>query len=327
MNVNVHLLHPPDAEALAYLQDRLHSDIDLTTGTELPETAVFHILVAGRPTAEQLQASPHLHTLVIPWSGLPDVTYEVLQSFPHLAVHNLHHNAPIVAETVFTLLLAAAKFVIPFDRALRRHDWTPRYQRPSPSVLLRGKTALVLGYGAIGQRVAELCQAFAMEVLATRREVTAVTNDHTAEIHPAHALHTLLPRANALIICLPHTPQTDGLIGQRELALLPSKTVLVNIGRGPIIDEAALYHALRDGTLHAAGLDVWYNYPRDTGVRSHTPPANYPFHELDNVVMSPHRGGHTVETEQLRMAHLADLLNAAARGEPLPNRVDLQAGY
>ncbi|MFN2168962.1 MAG: hydroxyacid dehydrogenase, partial [Anaerolineae bacterium] len=77
----------------------------------------------------------------------------------------------------------------------------------------------------------------------------------------------------------------------------------------------------------AAGLDVWYRYPEDKAARSNTPPAAYPFHELDNVVMSPHRAGHTAEAETLHLEHLARLLNAAARGEPLPNPVDLEAGY
>jgi phosphoglycerate dehydrogenase-like enzyme len=102
---------------------------------------------------------------------------------------------------------------------------------------------------------------------------------------------------------------------------------LVNVGRGPIVDEAALYQALREGTLHSAGLDVWYNYPTDKAARSHTPPSAYPFHELDNVVMSPHRAGGADETDMLRMMHLAALFNAAARGDEMPNRVDLQAGY
>jgi phosphoglycerate dehydrogenase-like enzyme len=93
------------------------------------------------------------------------------------------------------------------------------------------------------------------------------------------------------------------------------------------VAEGALYHALSDGTLYAAGLDVWYNYPPDQAARAHTQPSAYPFHELDNVVMSPHRAGGSTETERLRMQHLAELLNAAARGESMPNRVDLEAGY
>jgi phosphoglycerate dehydrogenase-like enzyme len=129
------------------------------------------------------------------------------------------------------------------------------------------------------------------------------------------------------MICLPHTPETDGLLGSVELALLPPKAVLVNIGRGLIVDEAALYEALRDGRLHAAGLDVWYSYPPDKASRADWPPSTYPFHELDNVIMSPHRGGAADETDRLRMAALAELLNAAAKDQMMNNRVDLDAGY
>jgi phosphoglycerate dehydrogenase-like enzyme len=190
--------------------------------------------------------------------------------------------------------------------------------------LLEGKTALILGYGAIGQRVAHLCRALGMKVIAIRRHITAPSS---YEIYPPDAMHSLLPQVNVLIICVPQTTETTGLIGERELALLPPGAILVNVGRGPIVDEAALYHALREGTLHSAGLDVWYNYPADEAARSHTPPSAYPFHELDNVVMSPHRAGGADETDMLRMMHLAALFNAAARGDEMPNRVDLQAGY
>ena len=113
------------------------------------------------------------------------------------------------------------------------------------------------------------------------------------------------------------------------MALMPERAILVNVGRGPVVNEPALYHALRDGTLHAAGLDVWYNYPNDEPGRTSTNPSEYPFCELDNVVMSPHRAGapNTSETESLRVRALAELLNAAARREPIPNRVDLDLGY
>jgi phosphoglycerate dehydrogenase-like enzyme len=166
-----------------------------------------------------------------------------------------------------------------------------------------------------------------MKVMAIRRSLAAPSLNTPDDIYPPEALHKLLPRADVLLICLPHTPETTGLVGESELALLPPGALLVNVGRGPIVDEAALYHALHNGTLRAAGLDVWYNYPADKAARSHTPPSAYPFHELDNVVMSPHRAGHFDEREMLRMRHLAALLNAAAKGKAMPNRVDLQAGY
>ena len=151
--------------------------------------------------------------------------------------------------------------------------------------------------------------------------------DNTAEIFGLEALPQLLPQADVLLIALPGTPETEGLIGEAELALLPRGTVLVNIGRGPIVDAGALYRSLKEGHLLGAGLDVWYNYPPDPESRSHTPPSDYAFHELENVVMSPHRGGGSDGSDRLRVIHLTVLLNAAARGEPIPNRVDLEMGY
>jgi phosphoglycerate dehydrogenase-like enzyme len=248
--------------------------------------------------------------------------------FQHVTVHNLHHNALPVAEQAIALLLAAAKFVVPMDRSLRSGDWRPRYD-PNPSLLLADRTALVLGYGAIGQRVARLCQGLGMTVKAVRRQAPTApgTAPDGIQIADADELHDLLPLAHVLIVCLPHTPETTGIIGALELSLLPPDAVLVNVGRGPTVDEAALYQALRDGTLYAAGLDVWYSYPADEAARSCTAPSSYPFHELDNVVMSPHRAGGSTGTERLRVIHLARLLNAAVRGEPIPNKVDLLAGY
>ena len=119
------------------------------------------------------------------------------------------------------------------------------------------------------------------------------------------------------------------MIGKNELALLPSHAVVVNIGRGDIIDQAALYSALKDQTIMAAGIDVWYNYPKNDLGQLNTPPADFPFNELDNIVMSPHRAGSLNQTdiEVMRMAHLADLLNQAARGIPMANLVDPEKGY
>ena len=103
--------------------------------------------------------------------------------------------------------------------------------------------------------------------------------------------------------------------------------MLVNVGRGAIVDEGALYHALKSGQLAAAGIDVWYNYPADEASQTNTPPSQYPFGELDNVVLSPHRGGDDLGIDVARMRDLAELLNAAARGEAMANRVDVNVGY
>ncbi|MCL7452125.1 MAG: 2-hydroxyacid dehydrogenase [Anaerolineae bacterium] len=329
MSLHVFLLHRPRGEsALEELTARLDPEVTLSLGPELPDPPDYKVMVAGRPERAHVEASPKLRAVVVPWAGIPDTTRQLMHDFPHIALHNLHHNALPVAEHALALLLAAAKFIVPMDRALRSNDWRPRYQ-PNPSILLEGRTALILGYGAIGQKLGQLCRGLGMEVLGVRRKAPPADagGSDRVRLFGIEALHRLLPRADALLVCLPHTPETTGLVGARELALLPRQAVLVNVGRGPVVDEEALFSALREGRLHAAGLDVWYQYPEDEAARANTPPASHPFHELPNVVMSPHRAGGSTWTEHLRMVHLARLLNAAARGEPMPNRVDLDAGY
>ncbi len=325
--LNVHLLYEYTPQVIDYLQAQLDPQISLSVGEIADDTSNYHILIAGRPKRKFLSASRILQTLIIPWTGLPPETRDLLAEFPHVAVHNLHHNAAPVAEMAVTLLLSAAKYVIPFDRALRQGDWTLRYARPYAVPLLSKKTALILGYGEIGRRVARICRSMDLTVVAIKRKVSCPNDQFAHEIHPLDKLNDLLPRAEVLIIALPLTPSTENLIGKHELAQMPPNSVLVNIGRGPIVNEEALYKALKGGSLGAAGLDVWYNYPNDEENRKKTTPSNYPFWELENVVLSPHRGGSTMDTDLLRMDHLAILLNAAANHEQIPNRVDLHTGY
>jgi len=324
--LRVHIVQPPPDDALSALENLLDPAVDLAVGPEPAPTT--EILVTGRPTREHLGVCPDLQTLIVPYAGIPEETRKLLlDERPDIAVHNLHHNAAAAAELAVALLLAAAKSIIPADRALRRGDWRTRYDG-APTLILAGKTALLLGLGAIGSRVATACSALGMEVHAVRRRTDRPHASYVV-VHPPDALGQLIPCADVLLVCLPLTPETRGLIGVQELDLLRPSAILVNVARGAIVDEAALYHALADGRLAAAGIDVWYRYPRTSEERANTPPSDYPFHELDNVVMSPHRGGafRTEELEEQRMCDLATSLNAAVRGESIPHLVDLAAGY
>lgn len=324
--LSVFLATPPEPDDLQLLEERLDPSIRLRVGPELPDPADYRILVAGRPTRQHLTASPELEALIIPWAGVPESTRALLLQFPAIAVHNLHYNTAATAEMAMALLLAASKFLVPIDRSLREGDWRPRYE-PNPSVLLDRKTALILGYGEVGRRVAQACLGLGMKVLAISRRGERRQEEAGVEVFQAGDLHELLPRADTLIVCLPLTPETEGLIGERELALLPDRAVLVNVSRGRVVEEQALFQSLREGTLYAAGLDVWYEYPADEPSRSQTKPSKYPFHALDNVVLSPHRAGGSQESERDRMLGLARMLNAAARQNSMPNRVDVNLGY
>jgi phosphoglycerate dehydrogenase-like enzyme len=326
MALQVHFHNPPPEKDLAFLKSLLDESVSLTLGPEIPESAQFQILITGRPTKESLDASSVLERLIIPFAGVPEATREMLIEYPQIQVHNLHYNAASTAEMAVALLLAAAKHILPFDRTFRDHDWSPRYE-PNPSLLLEGKMLLILGYGEIGQRVGSICSGLGMKILALKHSVSGVGRDGEVEIHPPGDLKTLLGRADVLVICLPATPETRGLIGEEELELLPPNALLVNVARGAIVDEKALYQALVTKRLAGAGIDVWYQYPESEAERDHTPPSKYPFHKLDNVVMSPHRAGGWVESEEHRMRHLAQLLNRAARDESMGNLVEISSGY
>jgi len=321
--VRVHIQHEPEPDALRVLRQELVPGIALCFGAEPPDPADYAVLVAGRPSPPLLAASDRLQALVIPFAGLPAATAEVMRANPHISVHNLHHNAAATAELAMALLLAASKMIVPIDVRMRRGDWSNR-GRMEQALQLDGRTALVLGHGAIGSRVARACLGLGMQVVAiARRERPGLEYP----VHGVEALADLLPRADAVLVCLPATPLTEGLLGRAQIASLPTGCVLVNVARGPIVDETALFEALQQRRIFAAGLDVWWKYPDSKESTGATFPSSLPFHELPNVVMSPHRGGHVQDTELLRMQALGRLLNEAALGREIPNRVDLQAGY
>jgi len=303
----------------------LDARIVASFGDAPPDPPDFEILVDGRPDPEILDSNPRLRTLIIPYAGLPAGTRTLLRERPHLSAHNLHHNAGPAAELAMALLLAAAKRIVPLDRRLRAGDWRPRYEG-HPALLLEGKRALVLGYGAIGRRVARMLGAFGMEVHALRRRGDG--RDGGISLHGQDALRDLLPHSQVIALALPLTERTSGMIGEAELGLPPAGSVLVHLAPAQIVDERALSDALESGRLGAAGLDVWYRYPGEEE-RADTTPSELPFQDLENVVMSPHRGGayRHPESERLRMEALARSLNAAARGEMIPHQVDPVEGY
>jgi phosphoglycerate dehydrogenase-like enzyme len=319
--LKVHLLNDYGELFKSNLEKKVNFDLQLTVGKKLPKPAEYKILIAGVPEEEHITASKKLTTLIIPWAGLPKPTAELMKDYNNIAIHNTHYNASTTAEMAVSLMTTAMKRLIPIDNDFRKNDWSRRYSDES-ILILEGKNVLVLGYGAIGKRVAEICKSFEMNVNIVKRK----KNIKEANIFCVDELESLLPHSNVLMMCLPLTKETKGVIGQKELKLLPDNSTIVNVSRGDIIDEKALFDELKSGRLRA-GIDVWYSYPKKEEQRSNCPPSQYPFHELDNVVMTPHLAGHS-EVDELTLADaLAELLNLANEGKTLPNRIDLELGY
>ncbi len=185
---------------------------------------------------------------------------------------------------------------------------------------LVGRTVVIFGHGAIGHEVARLARAFGMRALGVKRSVTRESPQahHVDELHPASALRRILHRADFLVLAAPHTSETEGVLGAEEFKLLPAGAVLINIGRGALVDEAAMIEALRSGHLGGAALDVFAAEPL---------PPDSPLWAMPNVLVSPHSAS-TSDRENGRLTELfCDNLRRFLAGEPLRNVLDLERLY
>ncbi len=139
-------------------------------------------------------------------------------------------------------------------------------------------------------------------------------------------LHNLLPEADFIVVTLPLTKKTRGYLGEGEFNMMKPGVHIVNVGRGPVIEEDALYEALKTGQIGGAGIDTWWNYPSDQEARSNTAPSDHPLREFDNVVFSPHRAALVQEFEKERIKDLARVLSRLTEGKDV-DLVKIEEGY
>jgi phosphoglycerate dehydrogenase-like enzyme len=264
-------------------------------------------------------AAHRLRLVQVPGAGLDRIDREAIPSAAVVA--NAYGHETGIAEYVLGAMLTLARGFAGLDGALRRGIWRSQWAADAPAPPawgeLAGKTLGILGYGRIGQALAVRARAFGMHVLAIRREAGHEGTDGAVRVHGPEALLDVLGRADHVALTLPLTAATRGLIGARELAAMKPTAILVNVSRGDIVDEDALYAALSQRRIAAAALDVWYRYPIAAGP---TPPARRPFHELPNVLMTPHVSGWTDGTLEARAAVIADNIGRIARGEAPVNQ-------
>jgi phosphoglycerate dehydrogenase-like enzyme len=286
------------------------------------------ILVDGHPPVELLNGKRLKH-VIVPFVGIEPSLREALLERPHIKLHNSHYNAGFVAQHAFALLLACANRLLEADVTFRKGDWRHSHAGARPerldSLYLHGKTCLLLGYGAIGQKLVGMLQSLGMNISVLKR--TKAENE-TADIlvYTTAQLHEALATAHVVICSLPGTPETLNLLDTAAFKAMKPNSILVNVGRGKVIDQYALYEALQSHHLLAAGIDVWWNYPKNKELREQTFPADTPLHELPNLIMSPHRANQTIGEEQVRLEDIAKTINAIAKGEAR-NLVDVERGY
>jgi phosphoglycerate dehydrogenase-like enzyme len=174
-----------------------------------------------------------------------------------------------------------------------------------------GKTVGLLGYGHIGRAIATRAKAFEMSVIVANRSAIA-SSGLVDRAYSLAELPSFFSAADAYVVSLPLTPETTGLVGRAALAAMRSDAVIINVGRGPTIDEQALFDALEQGRIGGAIIDTWYTYPR--GESHITPPGQLPFERLGNVVMTPHMSGWTNGTIRRRQRVIAENIRRRMAG-------------
>lgn len=224
------------------------------------------------------------------------------------------HAIPI-SEHIFAYLLARARGLCRAVRAQERHEWVHHSQHRVFE--LAGKTLLLVGVGAIGERTALLAEAFGMRVLGVRRDPSAGAPGVEAMFGPDQVLQ-LLPEADFVVLTIPMTHETRGLIGERELRAMKPTAFIINIGRGGTIQEQVLIRALQEGWIAGAGLDVFETEPL---------PADSPLWDMENVIITSHYSGLTPHYHERAMDIFLDNLRRYQASEPLRNVVDKELGY
>jgi len=245
------------------------------------------------------------------------LSLEGLAQEPRIVLTNFRGvHGPAIADHVFAMLLV-------LTRDLRFHlanqasgSWGREGSELRP-IALQGRTLLVVGLGGIGSEVAARAHGFGMRVIATRRSA-APKPEHLDYVGRAEELPALLPQADVVVVCVPLTAETEGLIGPEAFAAMKPGAFLVNIARGRVVDTPALLEALRSGRLGGACLDVTDPEPL---------PADHPLWRLPNVLITPHVSNDAELTDVRASALRLENMRRFGAGEPLLNVVDKRAGY
>jgi phosphoglycerate dehydrogenase-like enzyme len=267
-----------------------HGDVDVYTSR--PDTqdeliariqgahTVVNIRAYCKFTAEVLKACPDLKHLAVWGTGTDNVDVLSAKALGIVVTNTPNTATDSVAEQALTLMLAAARKVPCLDAQLRRGEWVR-----GMLTQLAGKTLGIVGTGVIGLRMAQLAKGIGMQVIAWTYHPDPAKAEAVG-LRYLPALSDVLQQADVISLHLRYSPDTERLIGAKELALMRPTALFINTARGQLVDQQALYEALRDGTIAGAGLDVFDQEPID---------PHDPLLTLPNIVLSPHTAGTTPE--------------------------------
>ena len=325
--MNVLILDGYDEERGALLSERLGPGWTVTAGrhSDPPEVLAGRLAVATAVVTQHWTAAvppaPELKLLQLPGAGFDAIDFEAVPA--GCAVCNVYEHEIGISEYIVAALLTREVPIVRMDAALRRGEWRHGFVLGAPlHGELHGKTVGFLGYGRIARETARRLVPFGVRVAARTRspDPAGPGAELVADLAGVDRLDDMLPAVDYLVIACPLNDATHGLVDRRRLALLSGDAIVVNVARGPIVDEEALYAACRDRSIGGAIIDTWYRYPDPSeGVGQRCLPSRLPFETLANVVMTPHASGWSAGLLDRRWSEIADNLSRLERGEPLRN--------
>lgn len=276
------------------------------------------VYVGSRFTSAMGAAAARLRLVHVAGAGFDDIDADALPAGA-VCANTFHHEASI-AEYVAAMTVVLRRRLLDQDRELRAGHWASSVYEPERQQMpaLHGATVGIVGFGHIGARVWQVLRGFGARGLTVSRSPVD-TGEHGLDwAGGIDQLEHLLAESDVVVLSVQLGPSTRAMIAARELAMMKHDAIVVNVSRGPLIDEAALYAALAANAIGGAVLDVWYRYP-STGAQGR--PANYPFGELSNVLMTPHISGVTRQTFEGRVADIVANIGHLAHNESIANVV------
>jgi phosphoglycerate dehydrogenase-like enzyme len=283
-----------------------------------PEAAADADILVTNHWRPEYPAAPNLQLVQSVATGIELID---LAALPRgVAICNAFGHETAIAEYVLMTMLVWSHRFREIEGEFRvRSSWRPSWvQSGAPHGEILGSTVGIVGFGRVGREVARRAAAFGCRVIAANRSARPPEGG-VERVYPLSELDDLLAACDFVVLSTALGPETEGLIDERRLALMKQSVFLINIARGSVIDEDAVYAALRDRRIGGAALDVWWQYPNVAEPERR--PSRHPFHELPNVVMTPHCSGWTAGMVARRWAEVAGNINRFVRGEALDNVV------
>jgi len=290
------------------------------------------IIVGWRPSENLLETAQNLRLYINPGAGVQHLLdkFRSLNPSRNVTLVNGHGNSYFTAQHAVALLLALTNRVIPHHNWMTQGKWRMGDEQ-AQSTPMRERHLGLLGYGAVNSKVHRFLSGFGLDfsILKTSWEDEYDLPTPVTRYTPPK-LHEFLEATDTLIVAVPLTDKTEGLIGEEELKILGKESFLVNISRGDVVDEDALYRALENDIIKGASIDVWYEYkpePDEKDCKFPYDEEQHPFHNLENVVLSPHRGASPMN-DLKRWDEVIENIQRFAKGrESFLNMVDIQRGY